>query len=183
MNSFTLRMSVISLLLANKIEDARRRYDQYWEIHDDIEWKELGDFRYQEIKNIMLAAPVSLEDLEANVIQRARVAVALEIFYPDEVDDNLITNYNLERFSVKLTDKIIINHIETNARIRLYLAFVKSEHGEFKQCSLTQFDSKIKPCNLFRKKEGQVFSVDSIPQLPLSGCTQECDCRIEPIII
>jgi len=118
-------------------------------------------------------------DTPAENVAKLKAIAGLCIFWKFESEDHVLFSENLSRLE---NDKVAVNYLLVQCKIKSQLDLYRN-NSEKSKVKIVFPIQDIKSCGLCKKLDGCIVDSNSLPELPIIGCTSDtgCGCRIEKI--
>lgn len=131
------------------------------------------------LTNLLQINPKFMFDTPAENVAKLKAIAGLCIFWNFQSEDHVLFSENL---SCLENDKIAVNYLLVQCKIKTQLDLYRNESEKFKVQIVFPIQD-IKSCDLCKKLDGCIMDSNSLPELPIIGCTSDtgCGCRIDQI--
>jgi len=131
------------------------------------------------LTNLLQINPNFMFDTPAENVAKLKAIAGLCILWKFESEDHVLFSENLSRLE---NDKVAINYLLVQCKIKTQLDLYRNESEKFKVQIFFPIQD-IKSCGLCKKLDGCIMDSNSLPELPIIGCTSDtgCNCRVEKV--
>jgi hypothetical protein len=171
------KQKCFELLKEGKAKDACKVFVAYQRYVNDPKYQIYPD-TVREIQCALESTPQILSNFSPEIAKMLQVMAGMKKLWGEHT--SILNDWLPENLgSVVLTDDMqaAMNHILVSADIKLKL----DDYKEFaKQVKISFHPGDIESCNLCLALDGQIFNINEVPVLPMSGCKSKlgCQCNI-----
>lgn len=164
------------LLLAGNPQEAYREFLQYARQYASPDARS-STYQVEALDDVLSVSPDALSDLSESNLRHLQAAAAMSILWHDE---NAISWLPEDFTTAVRGTEVAVNYLKRAAEFRDQISRM-GDYASGVRLVFSPYD--VDSCELCKKLDGQEFTKDEIPNLPLKGCTSHtgCQCKLEYI--